>query len=61
MEGDTGVFFDEPEVARVAQALEALDSHRWDTSVLRAHAERFAEHHFVERLRSIVSEELARA
>ncbi|MDP9069726.1 MAG: glycosyltransferase [Actinomycetota bacterium] len=61
VEGDTGVFFDEPVVPRVARALEALDSHRWDASVLRAHAERFAEHHFVERLRSIVSEELARA
>lgn len=56
---ETGVFFDRPEPPMVAEALEALELHRWDPCALRAHAERFAQPHFVERLRSIVSEELA--
>lgn len=61
VEGDTGVFFDKPEPAKVAEAIKALDGLQWDPVVLRAHAARFAEHHFVERMRSIVAEELATA
>jgi glycosyltransferase involved in cell wall biosynthesis len=58
VEGTTGVFFDQPQPAEVAEAIAALVDHRWDPVVLRAHAEHFAEHHFVERLRAIVEEEL---
>lgn len=58
-EGDTGVFFDEPEPGAVAVALDVLVRHSWDASSIRAHAARFAEGRFVELLRSIVAEELA--
>ncbi len=58
-EGDSGVFFDEPEPGAVAAALDVLVRHSWDASTIRAHAARFAEGRFVKLLRSIVAEELA--
>jgi glycosyltransferase involved in cell wall biosynthesis len=59
VEGLTGIFFDQPEPARVADALDELTLRHWDPTAIRAHAERFGEPRFIERLRSIVSEELA--
>lgn len=59
VEGHTGVFFDQPEPSEVAEALAELVRCQWDQDALRAHAEHFAEHNFIERLRSIIAEELA--
>ena len=57
IEDETAVFFDEPTPAAVADAVHRLQSTRWDTSRIRANADRFAEPRFIARLREIVAEE----
>lgn len=57
VDGATGVFFDEPLADAVAAAVEKMVTHRWSRPDLMAHAERFAEDRFVERIRAIVAEE----
>ncbi len=54
VEGQTGVFFDEPTPQALAAALRDFDPLRFEPRRLRAHAERFAPERFVERLRAIV-------
>jgi glycosyltransferase involved in cell wall biosynthesis len=53
LEGQTGVFFDSPLVEDVCEAILELQRGRWQADVLRAHADRFSETAFVERLREI--------
>ncbi len=55
-DGETGAFFDEPEVESLASALRAFDPNVYDARRLREHAERFAPARFIERLRAIVDE-----
>lgn len=57
VDGVTGVFFYEPLPASVAAAVETMVSRRWSNLELVAHAERFAEGRFIERMRAIVAEE----
>lgn len=56
VEGETGVFFDEPEPAAVADAVRRADATTFDPVRLRDHAAAFAEPVFRERLRAVVAE-----
>jgi glycosyltransferase involved in cell wall biosynthesis len=58
-EGETGMFFDEPEPDQIAAAVRRLARTSWDERSLRAHAERFSMERFSDRLRTIVEEEAA--
>lgn len=53
VEGETGLFFDEPEPDRIAAALAISDRHDWDPARLRARAEEFGEARFIDRIRAI--------
>jgi glycosyltransferase involved in cell wall biosynthesis len=54
-EGGSGLFFDSPRPEDVAEAVQRLRRHRWDTDAIRAHAERFSEPRFIEQIRAIAS------
>jgi glycosyltransferase involved in cell wall biosynthesis len=56
-ERKTGVFFDRPIPAEVAKAVRALRATAWDAAAVRAHAARFSEGRFMERLTRIVRDE----
>ena len=56
VEGATGVFFARPEPEAIRAAVGELESRSWQSDAISAHAERFSEQVFVERLREIVSE-----
>lgn len=56
VEGATGVFFARPEPEAIRDAVGELESRSWQSDAISAHAERFSEQVFVERLREIVSE-----
>jgi glycosyltransferase involved in cell wall biosynthesis len=53
VEGETGLFFDQPEPEQVAAALAESDRHPWDAERLKERAEQFGEARFIERIRSI--------
>lgn len=61
VEGTTGVFFDEPKVAHVAEAVAIAGRRTWDEATLRAHAETFSVASFLARLHTIVAEEAQEA
>lgn len=61
VEGETGVFFDEPNEDSLAAAIAAFDRSRFSPQRLRAHAETFAPPRFIERLREIVAATRERA
>lgn len=54
-EGGTGLFFDSPTPDAVADAVRRLHDRRWNAEEIRAHAERFAEARFIDRIRAIVA------
>jgi glycosyltransferase involved in cell wall biosynthesis len=54
VDGETGVFFDEPSPESLAGVLRSFDADRFDPQRLRAHAETFAPEQFVRRLSAIV-------
>ncbi|MCB1228978.1 MAG: glycosyltransferase [Verrucomicrobiae bacterium] len=54
IENETGVFFDEPEAASLAEALNAFDRIAWEANAIRANAERFSEARFLEETRQIL-------
>lgn len=56
--GSTGVMFDRPEAAAIANAIRDLQMISWDPATLQAHARTYSLTRFVERLRAIVREEL---
>lgn len=56
VEGETGMFFDDPTAASLAQALRVFEPSAFDAARLRAHAEQFAPARFIERLRALVDE-----
>jgi glycosyltransferase involved in cell wall biosynthesis len=60
-EGQTGLFFDEPNVTSLMAAVSRFQAHAWDKGRLRRHAERFSEAVFGERMRRLVSEAAAHA
>lgn len=55
VDGVTGKFFQSADAESLAAALRDFDPARFNAAVLRAHAETFAPHRFIERLRAIVS------
>jgi glycosyltransferase involved in cell wall biosynthesis len=55
-EHKTGIFFDRPEAEEISAAIGELRGRRWDTKQIAAHAQRFSEQVFIERLREIVEE-----
>jgi glycosyltransferase involved in cell wall biosynthesis len=55
-EGETGVFFETPTAEAVAAAVREARGHRWRPDDIRAHADRFSEARFIERIRAIVDE-----
>jgi glycosyltransferase involved in cell wall biosynthesis len=57
-EGETGVFFDQPEPAGIAEALRALLATGWSESLLCEHAASFSEERFAARLREIAFAQL---
>ncbi|MFL0425480.1 glycosyltransferase [Micrococcus luteus] len=56
VEGVNGVFVEEPTVDAVAGGVERLLAHDWDRAAMQAHAERFSEEEFGQRIRVLVSE-----
>lgn len=55
IEGETGVFFDEPRPESVAAAIDDLLGTAWDPDHLRAHAAAYSPAAFAEQLRSIAA------
>jgi glycosyltransferase involved in cell wall biosynthesis len=54
VEGETGVFFDAPDSLHIADAVRRLRATQFAPLALHDHAERFDEHHFIQRLRHVV-------
>ena len=54
VDGETGLFFDEPSPESLAAVLRDFNAARFDSQRLRAHAETFGPEQFVRRLRAIV-------
>jgi len=55
----TGVFFDAPAPAAIANAVRSVAARDWDADALRSHAAAFSKERFASRLRAIVEEELS--
>ena len=55
VEGRTGTFFDLPQPALIAEAIEIAAAHPWDADVIRARAAEFSEARFAERIRSAIA------
>lgn len=55
IDGKTGLFFDRPDTASLAEALHAADKRSWDRAVLRAHAARFSKPYFQRRFQEFLS------
>jgi glycosyltransferase involved in cell wall biosynthesis len=55
VDGETGVFFDEPEPASIAAAVRACLGENWSVETLGRHAAAFSERRFVDRLRDVVA------
>jgi glycosyltransferase involved in cell wall biosynthesis len=55
VDGLTGVFFESPEPAAIAEAVRAALRENWRIETLQQHAAAFSERRFVDRLRAIVS------
>jgi glycosyltransferase involved in cell wall biosynthesis len=61
IDGATGIFFDEPTPEAVRAAVEEARGRTWGGETLRRHADRFSKRRFVDRLRTVVAEELGQA
>lgn len=59
-DGATGLFFDEPTAAAIAEKIREARELPWDRQALEAHAERYSEQRFVNRLRDVALEALER-
>ena len=53
VEGETGVFFDDPSAGSIADAVQTLRATVWNAETLRRHAAGFSEARFIERIRAI--------
>ena len=60
VQGRTGVFFERPEAALIAEAMGYVHDIAWDGEVIAAHAAGFNEARFAARLREVVAEEAAK-
>jgi glycosyltransferase involved in cell wall biosynthesis len=59
IDGETGVFFDEPTAASLAAALARVQACTFDRARLRRHAEQFSRAHHADALRRVIDETLA--
>ena len=55
VEGETGLFFDEPTTMALCQAICRFEEQRWDSTAIRAHAMRFNGTVFASRIRDFVA------
>ena len=55
VDGVNGVFVEEPTVDAVAGGVERLLAHDWDRAAMQAHAERFSEVEFSQRIRNALT------
>ncbi len=55
VEGETGVFFEQPEPPVIASAIRAVLGKNWSVQTLERHAAAFSEERFIERLRAVVA------
>jgi hypothetical protein len=51
----TGLFFERPAPAEIAEAVRRVNSSTWDPDAIKTHAAMFSERRFVDRMRAIVS------
>lgn len=56
VEGETGVFFDEPAPAAIAAAVGEARRENWHSQLIVAHADQFSEARFLQRIRTVVAE-----
>ena len=56
-EGASGIFFEAPASDNVANAVQPVRGRASDEKAIRAHAAKFSEERFIERMRAIVQEE----
>lgn len=54
VDGETGLFFREPTVESLCNAIEEAESRRWDASACRANAERFSKANFIEGMKGVI-------
>ena len=59
VEGETGVFFDEPSAHDIHAGVVEMLARPWEGERLRRHAASFSEENFIRRLRTVVAEEAA--
>jgi glycosyltransferase involved in cell wall biosynthesis len=58
-EGETGVFFERPGPAEIADGVRMLLTESWDAATIHRHAGSFSEEGFTRRMREVAEEELA--
>lgn len=56
VEGVNGVFIERPTPADIDRGLDAVRSQPWDPGAIRAHAEAFGEHNFIQRLTELIED-----
>lgn len=54
--GVNGLFFERPDPADIAEAIDSLVAANWDHAAITTHAESFGKHRFIERLRGVVDD-----
>ena len=59
VEGETAIFFDDPDPASISPAVRSLESEVWAEGAIQDNADRFSSSRFEAQLREIVAEELA--
>jgi glycosyltransferase involved in cell wall biosynthesis len=57
VEGVTGVFFDRPDAATIAEGITQMTGSAWDPATLSAHAGHYSRERFIGRMRAVVDEE----
>jgi glycosyltransferase involved in cell wall biosynthesis len=60
VEGETGIFFDEPRVESVVRAMEQVESRQWDRQAIRAHAATFSRDRFQRQFSEEIGKVIAR-
>lgn len=59
VEGETGVFFDEPEAGDIAKAIDEMTARTWDVALITGRAELFAGPIFTRRLHEVIARAVA--
>ena len=59
VEGETAVFFDDPDPLKIAIAVQGLAREQWSATGIREHARKYSEERFIERIHDVVDDELS--